>query len=662
MKLKHHSHLFYIGLILLLPLKLFAFEMECQKTQRKIIDNLRQLSLEELFNLSVNVSTQTPHTASKAPSTITVFTQQELRNMGINHLEELFNFIPGFQATREVVGGVGYNISNRGVSLPQASYHLLFMIDGQRINNDFSGGALMPNRFMPVDNIKQVEIIRGPGSALYGTSAFSGVINVVTDTKSRFIHASSGHLNRKKIAAQLCQEWGEHRISIFAQHDSDDGDHYQGDYIQQFNPNILDTRDKRSGEDVYLSYRWQDKLTLNIRHNQRDLNGFFIRQSVNDEINQHQSTQSFVHLDYRLINKTPWQVNLKAGYLATQQQRQMEDSPGTVLDLNIKEKEWHIGIDSHYQINAQHRLLAGVTFRQAQVNQASQDTYQERVYLTSSALGQLGNRNIWGVYLQDEYQINDRWQATLGIRHDRDQYTSNSMSPRMALIYQTDFDAQFKWLYGKAFRAPSVRQLSSALGNPELRPETIRTFEMAWIQSMQQWQSVVTYFHSRYSDPIDTIVINGGLSRRQFNNLDNFSTAGWEFELTGEVIENMSLRLNYSYLHKMKQPTRRSAKQLFSAALNYQWQDWNLNLSAYYMDDMQQDIFITGQGFDVVTLNDYWVLNSHLRYSWSKELHFYAHVDNLLDEAYASATKMTTFTEGVPHRGRTYQLGVEFLF
>ena len=74
------------------------------------------------------------------------------------------------------------------------SYNILFLIDGQRLNSDLSGGTLFENRFLTTANIERIEVIRGPGSALYG-SAFSGVVNIITTRDTNDLYIAAGNLD-----------------------------------------------------------------------------------------------------------------------------------------------------------------------------------------------------------------------------------------------------------------------------------------------------------------------------------------------------------------------------------------------------------------------------------------------------------------------------------
>ena len=199
------------------------FNQSCKKNEQLSVKDLAKLDIAELLT---TISTKTPKKISEIPSSTTVFKREDMINMGINTIEELLNFVPGFQATRESVGGQGYRVAARGSSTPQASFHILFMIDGLPISNDISGGALMPNRFMPVENFARVEIIRGPGSAIYGTGAFTGVVNMVTEKNTNEIAFRIGNDQRYQVHTNLAVKCRQHTLALFTRYADGDGELY----------------------------------------------------------------------------------------------------------------------------------------------------------------------------------------------------------------------------------------------------------------------------------------------------------------------------------------------------------------------------------------------------------------------------------------------------
>ena len=634
----------YHKLLLSIYLSLFAISINAEE----ITKTLSKLSLEELMGIEVIVASKTVQKLSEAPSSVTVFTRKELLQMGITSVEELMNFVPGFQATREIVFNHGHMVAGRGRSTPQASFNILFLIDGQRISNDISGGALTSNHFITLANIKQIEIIRGPGSALYGTGAFTGVVNIITVTDVNNVFVGKGDLNSEEIYLNMSQNGKNWQASVFARHFEDDGQQYEK--IANTLDNNLNTHDPRYGNDLYLTYTWDDNLRFNIRHSKRKVEGFLINPTDEDNaISVFESQQNFIYFKYNLFNTTTNPLTLHGSYLTTAELQQ--DSNYEVSDL--EESELQFGFDQHYKFNDKHQLLAGIVWRNPTVEKNSSNTNVQDELMISTI-----GHNIVGIYLQDQYHVNDNIEMTLGIRNDHYSDFGNTTNPRAAIVYVANPKTRFKLMYGQAFRIPSFRQSSNIgyfMGNPNIKPETVKTTEFAWLQEYSNTtNTTLTLFHSYFENKIDTVIDSN--NDRFFTNTSNLNTNGLEFDIS-TIINNFNLRGTYTYLINTEQEPRRIAKQTLSLITNYKLGDWNFNLNGYYHDEIEQDI-----KNNIITHGDYWSWNNTIRYNFNKQLTLVSRINNLFDKEYYSSTKTQSFNQGIPNRGRTFMLGVEVEF
>lgn len=143
------------------------------------LEDLKDLSLEDLLNVTVTVASKTSMKATEAPSIITVISRSTIVAMGYRSVAEALRSVPGFYVADNLVTN---NISVRGTHGGPDSWSrtLKIMINGHAATYYSNGGNLLGDEFLPIDAVEAIEIIRGTGSALYGANAFLGVINVVT--------------------------------------------------------------------------------------------------------------------------------------------------------------------------------------------------------------------------------------------------------------------------------------------------------------------------------------------------------------------------------------------------------------------------------------------------------------------------------------------------
>jgi outer membrane receptor for ferrienterochelin and colicins len=144
--------------------------------------NLADLSLEDLMSLRVErvvSASKYEQKVTQAPASVTIVTAEEIRQFGYRTLTDILRSVPGLYVTYDRdFSFLGF----RGFNRPSdANSRVLLLVDGHRVNDDFYSAALVGREFiLDVDVIERVEVIRGPSSSIYGSSAFLGVINVIT--------------------------------------------------------------------------------------------------------------------------------------------------------------------------------------------------------------------------------------------------------------------------------------------------------------------------------------------------------------------------------------------------------------------------------------------------------------------------------------------------
>ncbi|MDD3559105.1 MAG: TonB-dependent receptor plug domain-containing protein, partial [Melioribacteraceae bacterium] len=160
---------FYLRILII---QLTAISISAQVSE---IEKLLELDLESLTNISIISATKTVSTINEVPSTVRVITEKTIKENGYLTLEDALSCLPGFQF-RNILGFNSY-IFQRGI--PNQNNLILLLIDGIQVNELNSGGFYAGGQFN-LDNVKQIEVIYGPSSSLYGTNAISGIINIIT--------------------------------------------------------------------------------------------------------------------------------------------------------------------------------------------------------------------------------------------------------------------------------------------------------------------------------------------------------------------------------------------------------------------------------------------------------------------------------------------------
>jgi outer membrane cobalamin receptor len=171
--------------------------------------------LEEIFAIfseeQIVVSAlKKPSSVLKSPSIMSVISARQIKQMGFRTLVDVLKIVPGFYISMDETGE--REIAVRGV-LDDASQKVKVLIDGHSINDVWRGGAMWNFDDLPVENIKRIEIIRGPGSALYGQNAFLAVVNIITkdtdDIDGIQLTASGGSFDTQNYNILFGKEYGD---------------------------------------------------------------------------------------------------------------------------------------------------------------------------------------------------------------------------------------------------------------------------------------------------------------------------------------------------------------------------------------------------------------------------------------------------------------------
>ncbi|ELR72919.1 TonB-dependent receptor [Fulvivirga imtechensis AK7] len=637
------------------------------------LDEYFDMSLEELMSIEISVASKNSESFINSPSSVYVFTSAEIENMGVTSVEELLNYVPGYFTGLDIEQGKAFRVGARGRSTA-LSESVLFLVNGHRINDLYTGGVSVINRLIPVENIRQIEVIRGPGSSLYGSNAFLGVVNIVTKENTNDIQFSYGSFQGISAAGNFSTKAGDVDLGGFVKGFSNEG--YEFDDFEDLLDRPSDMTDPEQGVDVMLRAQYKG-LKAEARHHEREFKGFYGLGGVADFNNNEQSSQSMINLGYNLSASDKLAFSFKAGYRVENWKTKAVILP-TGFDPGfgmmtedffagpfMKSSAVNFSTDVSYKFSDANELLAGVSYEQAGIERAVSLATHD--YITFEYFGGIreyhlpfnntaDKRNIVGLFIQDRHIITDNLRVTFGARLDSYSDFGSSINPRGAVVYNTPFRSTVKVMYGQAFRAPNYLELHDQnnpvdFGNTALEAEEIQTFEVAYIQNFSVFSATLTYFNNTIKNlifldpaapPVETE--NNPLSAPSFYNLpEDVNTSGFEIATILKPVEVLSVTATYTHL--MDDYTF-MPENMASARINYKFGLFNLNLNGIYHGKIKE---ISNQ-------NGYAVVNAKLSIT-SNNLTVFGRVNNIADEVYRTPTVLSD--AGVVNRGRVMSLGVK---
>ncbi|BFT30994.1 catecholate siderophore receptor CirA [Alteromonas sp. D210916BOD_24] len=646
----------YLAYFLLFQTNAFG---NVEQQQSSSSQSLLEMSLEDLLNVTIKSSTLSDISVRDAPSSVTVFTHQQIKELGVQSVEELLNFVPGFQSSREIFIGDGYRIGVRGTPSPQPSFNVLFLINGKRMNSDLAGGAMFENRYMTVPNIEKIEVIRGPGSALYGTNAFLGVVNIITKKQSNEFRVAAGNLNSLEAYTNFSGESGEWSYSGFARYYKDSGQLYGPDITTPINPNAEFTRDPYTAKDVTGSISWNSTVSFEFRHMTRDMEDFFVFRAVEDGLLRAKTQQDSLSLSYDLRIDDKWLLESRLVYLSGQLTT-TEPLNSVVGDYAYQSSEWGMEVDGHYYPIVDHTLTFGLSLRRPGV-----DVWQFKSADNSEliSLGAIDHRRFLGLYIQDEIRISDTLNATIGLRSDIISEHDRNINPRAAIVYTPKVKSTFKFIYGTAFRSPNRFQTDDRyLGNPALKAEEIETSEIAWLQdyylqSPKQFQSVFSIFYSKHKNLVEIVPGEGPFGLQTINSTGNLYSSGLEAEFQAKVSANFSAKVALTRLFNYEHSPQNHPRDTLSFSSTYTLPNGFLNISALYRSQTTQTLTV-GE----LHIGDYWRINTNANWQVTPQLTATLSINNVTNSRYYSPSVIETMVKGIENRGRTFMVGLDYTF
>lgn len=173
------------------------------------------------------------------------------------------------------------------------------------------------------------------------------------------------------------------------------------------------------------------------------------------------------------------------------------------------------------------------------------------------------------------------------MRYDHFSDIDGEFSPRLGSVQTLTPNHSIKLLYGKAFRAPTKNELNLLnnpvlLGNTQLKPETVQTWDLIWLGQWSDTSFSLGYFANNFENSIIQEDIGGGTL--QFKNVNQDPSKGFEFEISHELNRHWLVRVSYTNFTEIPDSSLAEADQFASLMINYQRNMWNANLIASYFD------------------------------------------------------------------------------
>lgn len=530
------------------------------------IEDLMRIEIEPVFGAARRLQPVT-----EAPASVTIITAEDITRFGYRTLAEILQGVRGFYVTND--RNYSY-IGTRGFSQPgDYNTRVLLLVDGHRINDAIYDQAPAGHEFgLDPTTFERVEIIRGPSSSLYGTSAFFAVVNVITKgaADEASVSVEGGQLGTRAVRGQAAGALSD-SIRGFVAASFHESDGMTRLYFPEFaddNGGYAEDLDAESARSVFAKLSWRGATlsgaaatrtksvptaafdaTFNDPAFETTDARYYLDLSVTRGVRRGLLTiRSYVdQYDYRGIY--PYRIDGQAS-------RQVDRAVAT----------WW-GAEARVSLpwGSRHTVTGGAEYRNA--------GQQDQAYSTPGfpeddwAIAQ--SSAFWALFVDDEVQVHQKIRLNVGMRYDA--YEGfDRITPRAAVILNPSANEAFKYLFGTAFRAPNAYELdyyTSGDRGAGLKPETALTHELVWERYVGQW--LRTSVSAYYNDVARLIQLVPGDVDYAFRNVASVHARGVEVELEARTRTGWRALASYGLQEAVDQETHRtltnSPRHLFQA-------------------------------------------------------------------------------------------------
>ena len=500
--------------ILLIELLLIPLSVSAGDAPEK---DLASLDLEQLLNIKVTTASKFAENLADAPGVMTVVTRDEIRRFGAITLREVLDRVPGLTGTSTYFTDRSL-VAARGDQTRIDGGHILILINGRPSREVLEGGIISDLlESFPVGVLERIEVIRGPGSVLYGSNAFSAVINLITRTAERngvAIDGVPGAGGARAAAGQVALKFGDLGIVGAAQFHQAPGWAVPFGY---WDPNTgavfsqdAAMRDRGAGGYLGIGYRGLSFMSSVTGWNGTGFVGGFVGQP--------RWRRGFADLGYRLPVRRRWEMTFNVTYTRTTYR--MTTAPNIDRDSHEVLGEW----TSFIKPGDRDQITFGALVNHIQGSELYTGVRPFRVISD-------GGRPGGAAYAQWEHKLWERVKLLGGVQANKIGSIALDAVPRAGVIANLSSRLTLKALYGQAFRAPSINETlidhPQLEGNPNLRPEKVQTADVSLGYQGKRLQAAISAFRSLQTD---SIVIETGGSRMKYVNLGVATFRGVETE------------------------------------------------------------------------------------------------------------------------------------
>jgi outer membrane receptor for ferrienterochelin and colicins len=688
------------------------------------VQNLLLLSLEELMQIEITTAGKIAEKIGEIPASVVLITRKEIQRYGYTTLDEILRHVSGMYHLN-FYGAAGNAFGIRGyLSTASANKNIIILINGINKVSDYDSSYFLSATSVPVEAIDRIEVIRGPQSTIYGSGAFFGVINIITNEVNQkegsesYVSLATGSRHSNRYFGRTSYAFDQGKIITNVGNYREDGLDVPYSRLETKFMGLeanLSTKDRLANKQKYLDLSGSYKdVYFGLIHTDTNTKGFVSRPTINDGTFK-KLEETHLRLGYKKDFSERLIMDSKLTY-AHHRSYVRYDAPFPVNTFDFQDEyatAYEGEITLQWKASKQFDLTSGLYYRRT----PNVRTYVDLPGLPSATAFQKSSQNLASgealvneaIFSQLNYHPDKHWKLTAGLRLEKilgydalveygatpatykqaiAKYADQKLAviPRFAAIYTPNQEHIFKLMYGKAITAPSFGQntTSRVEGNlPPLKVEQIETYEFNYITYLSpRYMLSANLFHNRLNNLLERLmrIDQSGNYTSFLGNGGKWSTNGIELGLQARPTNDTTLEIGVTY-QQTKDANRPEIEPAYSPnilgqfKLSYQFdKQLSFALTNYYVSKME--VFFDpslknpdgtfGRRINGTPSKSYLVTGANLRYQdWlSKGTFLNLRINNLFNQeiTYPTFTRNNWIDKGSVGEERNFMLTLGYEF
>lgn len=626
------------------------------------------LSSEDILFMEIPMvitASKTEEKLADAPGVISVITKDELERFGGTTLKDILERVPSLIGTTASMTDRSI-ISARGDQFKETSSHVLLLINGRPLREVLEGGIVSETlESFPVNIIERIEVIRGPGSVLYGSGAFSAVINIITEKAEKndiTVAGLAGEAGASNTMGKFKYLNGDFSMVVAGKyHQKPDwkAAYDYTDFTGTVGENKVNIPDKGPGSYFEINYK---NLRFMSTYNQWQ-NSYFIPDfmAIFPSFGDVTWKKGFGNLGYSLTVNEKWNMDFNLTY--TRSTFETSSWPDIKRDSYESIAEWTNFIVPTEKL----RITLGGSYDSIT---GIEDTLIPGGTMRSND----SKRNSFALYTQMDYWLRqDKMKLIGGFQANKVENIDLDVVPRAGFILYPATDINVKVLYSKAFRAPTLNELyidnpGILKGNPELKAEKVNTIDIGVNYNKGMNECGMNYFFSEQTDIIFQDMSLGLGGQFTYKNKGKLETQGVELE--GKYYLSRRFFLTGSTLYQTNKDKEGNENVIpisnfgAKAGISYKSEKGTVSLFNNYQGELDKkfntQLNPSPGAYNLMNLHCKLDMNKLAGWNFSRGLSLLLQVDNLLDKEIWLPNWGVIAGNSIPvNQGRTIYLGIE---